>query len=226
MTATSDERTGKGTATEEPVEEVRISEAAQQKAEEMEMEAATGAYEEAAAAVEPPLEIVPAPDQQVAELKDRLLRALADLENTRRRAEREVEETRKYAAGNFAKDLLSVSDNLRRAIDSIGDDLRQGNESAKNLVLGIEMVEKELLAAFERHGIARIEPLGQRFDHNFHQAMYEIPTADQPSGTIVQVLQPGYVMRDRLLRPAMVAVAKGGAPEVPHEDVGPVDTTA
>lgn len=218
MTATSEERTQKGPA-EEPVEEVSISEEAQHLAEESDVgqpEVAPG---------EPPPEGGSTAEQQIADLKDRLLRALADVENTRRRAERELEETRKYAASNFARDLLSVPDNLRRAIDSIGGELRAGNESVRNLVLGIEMVEKELLTAFERHGISRIDPLGQKFDHNYHQAMYEVPTADQPSGTVIEVLQPGYVMRDRLLRPAMVAVAKG-APEGPPPVVGPVDTTA
>ena len=221
MTEMSEERADKGPSADEPVEEVRISDAAQQKAEELET-----VEEEASPAGEAPAEDGPSPEQQVAELKDRLLRALADVENTRRRSEREIEETRKYAASNLAKDLLSVPDNLRRAVDSVGDDLRTGSESVRNLVLGIELVEKELLGAFERHGIVKIEPLGQKFDHNYHQAMYEIPTADQPAGTVVEVLQPGYVMRERLLRPAMVAVAKGAAPEAPPEDVGPVDTTA
>lgn len=221
MTEMSEERANKEPATDEPVEEVRISEAAQQKAGELEAGEPAATPEDT-----PPAAEGPSLEQQVAELKDRLLRALADVENTRRRSEREIEETRKYAASNFAKDLLSVPDNLRRALDSIGDDLREGHESVRNLVLGIEMVEKELLGAFERHGIAKIDPLGQKFDHNFHQAMYEVPTADQPAGTVVEVLQPGYVMRDRLLRPAMVAVAKGAAPETPPEDIGPVDTTA
>lgn len=223
MTEMSDERAEKTPATEEPVEEVRISEAAQQKAEELE---ATDAAGQDMAGEEPPAETGPTLEKQVDELRDRLLRALADVENTRRRAEREVEDTRKYAAGNFAKDLLSVSDNLRRAIDSIGDELRDGSDSVKNLVLGIEMVEKELLGAFERHGIKKLDPIGQKFDHNFHQAMYEVPTADQAAGTIVEVLQSGYVMRERLLRPAMVAVAKGDRPDAPPADVGPVDTTA
>ena len=222
MTESGEERTEKGSM-DEPVEEVRVSEAAQQKAEAMETPVAIdddGETAEAAPDAQGALE------KQVADLKDRLLRALADVENTRRRAEREVEDTRKYAASNFAKDLLSVSDNLRRAVESIGDDLRDGSDSGKNLVLGIEMVEKELLGAFERHGIRKVDPLGQKFDHNFHQAMYEVPTADQPAGTIIDVLQPGYVMRDRLLRPAMVAVAKGATPESPPTDVGSVDTTA
>ncbi|MEL0111774.1 MAG: nucleotide exchange factor GrpE, partial [Rickettsiales bacterium] len=173
------------------------------------------------------IEEEPSAEAQLAEMKDRLLRALADVENTRRRAEREVEDARKYAASGFAKDLLNVSDNLRRALDTVSEEMRAGDEGVKNLVLGIEMVEKELLSAFERQGIEKIDPLGEAFDHNFHQAMYEKSDSGFPAGTVAEVMQPGYVMRERLLRPAMVAVAKGGAQEQEApEEVGPVDTTA
>jgi molecular chaperone GrpE len=149
-------------------------------------------------------------ESELAETKDRLLRALAETENVRRRTERERSDASKYGAANFAKDLLSVADNLRRALDAAGDD--QGDERMKGLLQGVAATERELLAAFERHGIRRVDPAGERFDHNLHQAMFEVESTGQPPGTIVQVLQPGYVMHDRLLRPAMVGVAKGQQP--------------
>jgi molecular chaperone GrpE len=164
-------------------------------------------------------------EAELAELKDRSLRALADAENTRRRAQREVVEARKYAASGIVKDLLNVSDNLRRALESVPDELRAQDEQVKNLVVGVELVEKDLLNAFEKHGVKKIEPLGEPFNHEYHQAMYEVENTGKPSGTVVQLLQPGYVLHDRLLRPAMVAVAKDkpDTPPGPHERV---DTTA
>jgi molecular chaperone GrpE len=162
-------------------------------------------------------------EAELADLKDRSLRALADAENTRRRAQREVTDARKYAAGDFAKDLLNVSDNLRRALDSVPAAQREADEHFKTLAEGVELVEKELLNAFSKHGITKIEPLGEPFDHGRHQAMFEIETTDQPAGTIVQLLQPGYLLHDRLLRPAMVAVAK--EPPPPPTDEERVDTT-
>ena len=165
-------------------------------------------------------------EEQAAEMKDRLLRALADVENTRRRAARDVEDARKYASSGFARDLLNVSDNLRRGLEAVSDDVQEGDETIKNLVEGIEMVERELLSAFERHGIKKVDPLGEVFDHNFHQAMYEKPDTEFANGTVAEVLQPGYVMHDRLLRPAMVAVAKGDAAAAPSDDLNTVDTTA
>jgi molecular chaperone GrpE len=164
-------------------------------------------------------------EAELAELKDRSLRALADAENTRRRAQREVVEARKYAATGVVKDLLNVSDNLRRALESVPPELRAQDEQVKNLVVGVEMVEKDLLNAFEKHGVKKIEPLNEPFNHEYHQAMYEVENTGKPSGTVVQLLQPGYVLHDRLLRPAMVAVAKDkpDTPPGPHERV---DTTA
>jgi molecular chaperone GrpE len=146
-------------------------------------------------------------ESELAETKDRLLRALAETENVRRRAERERSDASKYGAASFAKDLLNVADNLRRALDAAGED--EGDERMKALLQGVAATERELLAAFERHGIRRIDPAGERFDHNLHQAMFEVENTGQAPGTVVQVLQPGYVMHDRLLRPAMVGVAKG-----------------
>lgn len=143
----------------------------------------------------------------LAATKDKLLRALADAENLRKRTQREREEAGKYAASSFAKDMLDVADNLRRALSSVPTE-SEWDERTRNLLTGVAATERELLAALERHGVRRIDPLGERFDHNFHQAMYEAENTGQPPGTIVQVLQPGYVIHDRLLRPAMVAVAK------------------
>jgi molecular chaperone GrpE len=153
-------------------------------------------------------------EAETAELKDRLLRALAETENVRRRAEREREETAKYAVTGFARDVLPVADNLGRALGALAPDSRGKDPSLDALVAGIELTDRELAAIFERHGIRRIEPIGERFDHNLHQAMMEIEDATKAPGTVVQVLQTGYIIRDRLLRPAMVAVAKGGKAEL------------
>ncbi|NQW11617.1 MAG: nucleotide exchange factor GrpE [Alphaproteobacteria bacterium] len=159
---------------------------------------------------------------QVAQLRDQALRALADSENLRRRTDREKEQWSRYAAATLAKDLLNASDNLRRALESAPADRDSLDDAMKNLLVGVEMTEKEMLSAFEKHGIAKIEPLGEKFDYNFHQAMFELENTGKPAGTVVQVLAPGYVLHDRLLRAAMVGVAKGGTPE----DHAPVDTTA
>ena len=148
-------------------------------------------------------------EAELAEQKDRLLRALAETENVRRRAQREREDASKYAVTAFAKDLLSGADNLRRALDSLPE-AEVKDERTRSLLAGVAATERELLSVFERHGIRRIDPKGDPFDHNFHQAIFEAEREDQPSGTVVEVLQPGYVLHDRLLRPAMVGVAKGG----------------
>jgi molecular chaperone GrpE len=142
--------------------------------------------------------------------KDRLLRALAETENVRRRAQREREDASKFAVTGFAKDLLNVADNLRRALTSV-DPGKVNDEVVRNLLAGVEATERELLAVFERNGIRRIDPKGEKFDHNFHQAIFEAEGTGQPAGTVSEVLQPGYVIHDRLLRPAMVGVAKGEA---------------
>ena len=148
-------------------------------------------------------------EAELADAKDRLLRALAETENVRRRADRERADASRFGAANFAKDVLNVADNLRRALDSVREG-QGGDELLGNLLQGVAATERELLAAFERHGVRRIDPVGERFDHNFHQAMFEVENTGKPAGTVVQVLQPGYVMHDRLLRPALVGVAKGG----------------
>lgn len=145
---------------------------------------------------------------EVDKLKDQLLRTLAELENYRKRAEREREEMAKFAITGFARDLLTVSDNLRRALESVPVDHEKPEELLKTLMEGVEITEKELLTAFKKHGVEKIEPLGQPFDHHLHQAMFELEDQDQPAGTVVHVLQPGYSLNGRLLRPAMVGVAK------------------
>jgi molecular chaperone GrpE len=150
-------------------------------------------------------------EAELADTKDKLLRALAETENQRRRAQRDSEDARKYAATNFAKDMLDVADNLRRAIGSL-DPASLQDDRAKALVEGVAATERALLAALERHGIKRIDPeIGEKFDPHSHEAMFEVPNTGKPGGSIVQVVQPGYRMHDRLLRAAMVGVAKGGA---------------
>lgn len=146
--------------------------------------------------------------QEVANLKDQLLRTLAELENTRRRARKEVEDASKFAVSGFARDCLSVADNLERALSSVPAEALANDEKLAALHQGIEMTGRELTAVFERYGIKRVQPMGERFDPNLHQAMLEVPISDHAPGTVVQVLQVGYTLAGRLLRPALVAVAK------------------
>ncbi|MDE0049514.1 MAG: nucleotide exchange factor GrpE [Rhodospirillales bacterium] len=151
-------------------------------------------------------------------LKDQLLRALADAENARRRAKKDVEDARAYAISRFAQDLLGVGDNLGRALDSIPAERRESDEAVKAIADGIEMTAREFETVLGRHGITRIDPLGETFDYNLHQALFETDQTDQPDGTVVQVLQTGYRIGDRLLREAMVGVAKGGAAAAAGDD--------
>ena len=142
------------------------------------------------------------------QLKDQLLRALADTENMRRRNEREATNVRKYGHTPFARDLVGAIDNLARVVESAPENLDQADETMKSLITGIQLSWTELQSVIEKHGIKRVEPLGEKFDYNLHQAMFEVPTNDQPSGMILEVVQHGYVLHDRLLRPAMVGVSK------------------
>ncbi|MEH6525723.1 MAG: nucleotide exchange factor GrpE [Sneathiella sp.] len=146
---------------------------------------------------------------EIAELKDKVLRAMAEVENMRRRASREKEDAHNYAVTKFARDMLAVSDNLRRAIDSIPAQARE-QEDVKHVLVGIELTESELLNTFEKHKIKIIDAEGQKFDPNLHQAMFEVENPAVEPGTVLQVVQTGYAIADRLLRPAMVGVAKGG----------------
>jgi len=156
----------------------------------------------------PAADALAASQAEAAALKDQLLRALAETENVRRRAQRDREEAGKYAIAAFARELVGVADNLRRAITAIPPEALANDEALKNLAAGVELTERQLLTAFERFQLRKIEPLGEKFDSNLHQAMFELPAEGQPTGTVLQVLQPGYVLHDRLIRPAMVAVAK------------------
>lgn len=146
---------------------------------------------------------------EIAALKDQLLRALAETENLRRRAQREKEDASKFAITGFARDLLPVADNLRRALEAVAPEALANDEALRNLVTGVELTERQLMDGFGKHGLKRIDAMGEKFDSNLHQAMFEVPGTDKPAGTVVQVLQPGYVLNDRLVRAAMVGVAKG-----------------
>jgi molecular chaperone GrpE len=154
------------------------------------------------------------------ELKDARLRAAAEMENLRRRTQRDVADSRTYAVTNFARDMLAVADNLRRALDAIPADARDEPRVAA-LAEGVEMTERSMLSALERHGVKKVEPHGERFDPNFHQAMFEVPNPDVPANTVVNVVQPGYVIGERVLRPAMVGVAKGGPKAAVEAEPGP-----
>ena len=147
------------------------------------------------------------------ELKDQVLRLAAEMENLRRRTARDVADARSYSVANFARDMLQVSDNLNRALQAIPEGAREKDSGLNALAEGVEMTERAMMAALERNGVKKIEPEGQKFDPNFHQAMFEIPNTDVPNNTVQQVVQAGYVIGDRVLRPAMVGVSKGGPKE-------------
>lgn len=178
---------------------------------------ADGAAAQPTAAAAPSAEPAPdvAPEQrvtaleaEVASLKDQLLRAMAETENVRRRAQREREDTAKFAVTGFAKDMLPVADNLRRALEAVPEEARENDEYLKNLVAGVEATERQLLAGFEKAGIKKLEPIDQPFDPNYHQVMFQVENTGKPGGTVVQILQAGYTLNSRLLREAMVGVAK------------------
>jgi molecular chaperone GrpE len=153
---------------------------------------------------------------EAADLKDRLLRTMAEMENMRRRAERERDDAKKYAVTAFARDMLAVGDNMHRAIQSLGEEARaDADATVKTLIEGVEMTEREMNNVFERHGIKRVEPKGERFDPNFHQAMFEVENAEVAAGTVIEVVAAGYIIGERVLRPAMVGVSKGGPKETP-----------
>lgn len=153
--------------------------------------------------------------KETAEMKDKLLRALAEMENLRRRTEREVADARHYGIASFARDILGIADNMRRALDTVAPEMRAAADQSINaLIDGVELTERELLKTLEKHGVKKFDPFGEKFDPNLHQAMYEIPDSSVASGSVVQVVQPGYMIGERVLRPAMVAVAKGG-PKAP-----------
>jgi molecular chaperone GrpE len=149
--------------------------------------------------------------REAADFKDRLLRALAEMENLRRRTEKQVADERVYGIASFARDVLGVADNMRRALEAVTPELRAtADTGVKALIEGVELTERELLKVLEKHGVKKQEPLGAKFDPNLHQAMYEVPDPSVPPGTVAQVVQAGYTIGDRVLRPAMVTVTKGG----------------
>lgn len=170
---------------------------------------AQAAAPQAEAPAEPdPIEVLKAEN---ADLKDKFLRLAAEMDNLRRRTEREIKDAKTYSVASFARDMLSVSDNLRRGLEAVPAEARAAGEAGlMALVEGVEMTERAMLSALERHGVKKIEPSGQKFDPHFHQAMFEVPNAELPNNTVIQVVQDGYVIGDRVLRPAMVGVSKGG----------------
>jgi len=148
-------------------------------------------------------------EQEKTELKDKLLRALAEMENLRRRTEKEVADTRAYAISSFARDMLSVADNLRRALEAVPDEARKAEGFVAGLIEGIELTERELAKVLERHGVRKLDPAGEKFDPNLHQAMFEAPHESLAKGQVHTVVQPGYAIGERVLRPAMVGVSSG-----------------
>lgn len=142
------------------------------------------------------------------ELKDQLMRTLAESENLRKRTIKDVDQAKKYSHISFVRDLVSSVDNFKRALDSLPEDKADLPEPIKNLIIGLEIVEKEINSTFEKHNLKQISPLGEKFDYNFHQAMFEVPTNDTDPGTVIEVSQIGYLLYDRLVRPAMVGISK------------------
>jgi molecular chaperone GrpE len=154
--------------------------------------------------------------RELTEARDRVLRTLAEMENLRRRTTREVADARAYGISGFARDVLDIADNLQRALDAVPADARAGADPGlKALIEGVELTEKALHKALEKNGVKKFDPAGAKFDPNLHQAMYEVPDESVPSGTVVHVVQAGYMIGDRMLRPALVGVAKGGAKPAP-----------
>ncbi len=206
--------------TDDSPEAANDSETPEQTAEEAAIEALGGSGGDDA---DDPAEGEADAKDEVADLKDKLLRALADMENLRRRAQKDREDALKYSAANFARDMLSVADNLRRAIEAIPEEGDPDGAALVGFIEGIALTEKELLSTLERHGIKTIDPMGEKFDPQFHEAMFEIPTQDAENGTVMQVIEVGYVIHDRLLRPAKVGIAKGSPAAAGPGDQ--VDTT-
>src|SRR6201991_2331553 len=150
--------------------------------------------------------------KELAEARDKTLRTLAEMENLRQRTRREVTDAKTYGIAGFARDVLDIADNLQRALDAVPAETRaSADPGLKALIEGVELTERSLLNALEKNGVKKFDPMGQKFDPNFQQAMYEVPDASVPSGTVVQVVQAGFTIGERVLRPALVGVSKGGA---------------
>lgn len=173
---------------------------------------------DAAATEMPTIDPIEALRLEAEDYKDRLLRTLAEMENLRRRTEKEVKDARDYAVSGFARDLLSVADNFDRALSHVPAELRESSENgAKALVEGVELTGRELLKTLEKHGVRKLSPMGEKFDPNLHQAMFEIPNDAVPAGIVLQVMQDGFAIGARVLRPALVGVSKGGPKVAPVE---------
>ena len=164
------------------------------------------------------IETVENQNKQIKELKDQLLRSLAESENLRKRTIKEIADAKKYSHIYFIRDLVSSVDNLQRALEAVPDDKSQLSEPIKNLVIGLEIVEKEILNTFEKHSLKQINPLGEKFDYNLHQAMFEVPTNEKEPGYVVEVSQKGYLLHDRLVRPAMVGISKKSEEETTDQN--------
>jgi molecular chaperone GrpE len=193
--------------------------------------AAAAPHETPAEAVAPETATEAAPDPfaileaEKAELRDKLLRSLAEMENLRRRVEKDLADARTYGVTRFARDMLEVADNLRRAVETFPAEAKAAAEGhLKTLIEGVELTERDLLKKMESHGVRKLEPDGQKFDPNFHQAMFEAADETKPNGTVIAVVQSGYVIGERVLRPAMVGVSRGGPKAAPAADG--VDKTA
>lgn len=163
--------------------------------------------------------------QEATDYRDRWMRGLAEMENLRRRTEREIKDARSYGIAAFARDILAVADNMDRALQALDAEIREkADTGVKALLDGVELTERELLKVLDKHGVKKLDPVGQKFDPNVHQAMYEVPDASVPSGMVVQVVQAGYTIGERVLRPALVGVSKGGPKSDPKG--GPSGTDA
>ena len=168
--------------------------------------------------------VVEALNAENSQLKDRVLRTLAEMENLRRRTEREVSDAKAYAVTSFARDMLTVVDNLARALEHVPAEARAAADpQIRSVIEGVELTARDLEAALGRHGVKRLDPKGQKFDPNFHQAIFEVPDETLPAGAVSQVVQSGWTIGDRVLRPAMVGVSKGGARPAPREERAPAD---
>lgn len=166
--------------------------------------------------------VVEALNAENSQLKDRVLRTLAEMENLRRRTEREVADAKTYGVTSFARDMLSVVDNLARALEHLPAEARtNADPHLQSMIEGVELTARDLEAALGRHGVKKLEPKGQKFDPNFHQAIFEAPDETVPAGTVSQVVQSGWTIGDRVLRPAMVGVSRGGPKAAPKEEPAP-----
>lgn len=191
---------------QKPEEELETPETATETPEAAETEAPEAAAPEAAPEADAGSDL----EAELAEAKDRMMRALAEAENVRRRAQRDIENANKRAISGFAREMIVVADNLSRALDAVDSAAADSSEAMKSLLTGVEMTAREMLNAFERNGLKRVDPLGERFDPQVHEAMFEYEDPSKPAGSVGQVMEPGYTLHGLTLRPAKVGVTKGG----------------